>query len=45
MTGTTLLCKVLKRMSDTAFRKGTRGTVLVIGTFYLISGIGLLVGQ
>ncbi len=41
--GTTLSRKVLDNMSDAAFRKWTRATVLVTGSFYLASGLWMLV--
>ncbi len=40
--GTTLSRKVLDRMTDASFRQWTRTTVLVAGSFYLVSGIWLL---
>jgi uncharacterized membrane protein YfcA len=45
MTGTTLSRKVLEAMSDAAFRQWTRGTVLVVGSIYLVSGIWMLLGK
>jgi uncharacterized membrane protein YfcA len=45
MSGTSLSRKVLEGMSDAAFRKWTRGTVLVIGTFYLLNAVWLMVGR
>jgi uncharacterized membrane protein YfcA len=40
--GTTLSARVLKRMSDEAFRRWTRATVMSLGLIYLASGIALL---
>lgn len=37
--GTTLSRRVLERMSDEAFRRWTRGTIMAIGGIYLVSGI------
>ena len=45
ITGTTLSRKVLDRMSDASFRKWTRGTVMVAGGFYLVSGVWLLLAK
>jgi uncharacterized membrane protein YfcA len=41
-TGTTLSRRVLERMDDAAFRRWTRWAVMATGTFYLVSGIALL---
>ena len=43
-TGTTLSRRVLERMDDAAFRRWTRWAVLATGTYYLGSGIALLLG-
>ncbi len=43
LTGTSLSAPVLKRMNDVSFRTWTRWTVAVLGTFYLVSGIVMLV--
>ena len=42
--GTTLAAPVLKRMDDASFRFWTRWTVIVLGLFYLGSGVALLLG-
>ena len=42
LAGTTLAAPVLKRMSDASFRFWTRWTVVVLGLFYLGSGVALL---
>ena len=41
-TGTTLSRPVLQRMNDAAFRRWTRWAVMATGTFYLGSGIAML---
>jgi len=41
--GTSLSRSVLERMTDTAFRKWTRWTVMSLGAMYLASGVKLLV--
>ena len=41
-TGTSLAAPVLKRMNDKSFRQWTRWTVMVLGVFYLASGVYLL---
>jgi uncharacterized membrane protein YfcA len=41
-TGTSLAAPVLKRMNDKSFRQWTRWTVMVLGVFYLASGVVLL---
>ncbi len=41
-TGTTLSRRVLERMNDAAFRRWTRWAVMATGTYYLGSGIALL---
>ena len=41
-TGTSLAAPVLKRMNDKSFRQWTRWTVMVLGVFYLASGVWLL---
>jgi len=41
-TGTTLSVRVLKKMNDESFRFWTRWTVMVLGVFYLASGVLLL---
>jgi len=40
--GTSLAAPVLKRMNDKSFRQWTRWTVMVLGVFYLASGVVLL---
>ena len=40
--GTTASRKLLERMTDTHFRRWTRGTVSVIGVFYLCNGLWAL---
>ena len=42
-TGTSMSRRVLERMNDTAFRRWTRWAVMATGTFYLGSGILMLV--
>ena len=42
MIGTTLSRRVLERMNDANFRNWTRWTVMTMGTFYLVSGVWLL---
>jgi hypothetical protein len=41
-TGTSFSQPVLKRMNDRSFRLWTRGTVMVLGIFYLASGLILV---
>jgi len=43
LAGTSFSQPVLKRMNDVSFRRWTRWTVMSIGVFYLVSGIGLVV--
>ena len=42
MAGTTASRGVLERMTDVNFRKWTRGTVTVVGLFYLGNGLSLI---
>jgi uncharacterized membrane protein YfcA len=42
--GTSLSRRVLERMNDAAFRRWTRWAVMATGTFYLGSGIAMLLG-
>ena len=42
--GTSLSKRVLERMDDASFRKWTKLTVMVLGVFYLASGVLLLLG-
>jgi uncharacterized membrane protein YfcA len=42
VVGTSLSKQVLERISDTAFRRWTRWTVMTLGTFYLASGVWAL---
>jgi len=43
ITGTSFSQPVLKRMNDVSFRRWTRWTVMSIGVFYLVSGVGLVI--
>ena len=43
IVGTTMSRRVLERMNDRNFRQWTRWTVMSAGTFYLVSGVVLLV--
>ena len=44
IVGTRLSKGVLERMSDASFRKWTRATLVVVGTFYLGAGVAMLRG-
>lgn len=44
MAGTSASRGVLEKMTDTNFRRWTRGTVTVIGVVYLFNGIALVAG-
>jgi uncharacterized protein len=41
--GTSLSKRVLEKMDDASFRRWTQATVMVLGVFYLVSGLLLLV--